>query len=237
MDVTTTEPELNLTLDLFGQRLVPVFTQISFCFEIPESYCVEDISRILKRGSERLAKNFPWVAGQVVCEGATETCTGLFKIKSLGATPRVWEKDLRGDLSFPSWDVLQHSNFPMNTLDESIVAPRKTIPGPSESTAEVFQLQETIIKGGLVLSFLGQRQAMDGTGQAQVIHLFSKACRNETFTAEELSIGNLAAENFIRLLGHSWTPGPELEYNIIKQGTSQPGPGRIQDKITIEMGI
>ncbi len=89
----------------------------------------------------------------------------------------------------------------MNTLDESIVAPRKTIPGPSESTAEVFQLQATIIKGELVLSFLGQHQAMDGTGQAQVIHLFSKACRNESFTAEELSIGNLAAENVVLLLG------------------------------------
>ncbi|KAI1297076.1 putative trichothecene 3-O-acetyltransferase [Xylaria venustula] len=235
--VTGPKPELNLTLDVFGQRLVPVFTQISFCFPIPSEYSVEDISNILRRGSERLAKHYPWLAGQVVCEGASETNTGLFKIKGLEATPRVWIKDLRDDPSFPAWEALQKSNFPMNTLDESFVAPRKTIAEPGESIAEVFQLQATIIKDGLIISFLGQHQAMDGTGQAQVIHLFSKACRDESFTAEELRIGNLAAENVVRLLDSSWTPGPELEYNIIKQEHSQPGPGRIQDKIPMELGV
>ncbi|KAI0975462.1 hypothetical protein F4678DRAFT_420342 [Xylaria arbuscula] len=78
---------------------------------------------------------------------------------------------------------------------------------------------------------------MDGTGQAQVIALFSKACRDESFTAEELRIGNLAAENVVRLLDSSWTPGAELEYNIVKQEQSQPGPGRIQDKIPMELGV
>ncbi|KAH8165388.1 hypothetical protein CIB48_g2881 [Xylaria polymorpha] len=236
MDVTTAKPELDVTLDVFGQRLVPVFTQISFCFPIPDDFKVEDISSVLTRGAERLAQHFPWVAGQVVCEGATESNTGSFKIRPLEDKSRVWVKDIRDDPSFPSWEILQKSNFPMNTLDESIVAPRKTMPSEPRP-AEVFQLQATIIKGGLILTFLGHHQAMDGTGQAQVISLFSKACGNETFTQDELRIGNLAPENVIRILGDSWTPGSELEYNIIKQDISQPGPGRVQDPIEIEVGV
>ncbi|KAF2973097.1 hypothetical protein GQX73_g679 [Xylaria multiplex] len=235
--MTTTKSELDITLDLFGQRLVPVFTQISFCFAIPDGYRIENISSILTKGAERLAENFPWVAGQVVCEGATESSTGSFKIKTLEVTPRVWVKDLRDDTSFPSWDALQQSNFPMNVLDESIVAPRKTNYGPDEPVAEVFQLQATIIKGGLVLTFLGQHQAMDGTGQAQVISLFSKACGNKAFAQEELKIGNLTPEDRVQLLDDSWTAGPELEYNIIKQEASQPGPGRIQDPIAMDLGV
>ncbi|KAI1426156.1 hypothetical protein F5Y12DRAFT_743168 [Xylaria sp. FL1777] len=162
MVVTTTGAGLDVTPDFLGQQLIPVFTQISFCFGIPDDYCVEDISRILNQGAERLARHFPWVAGQVVCEGATETSTGLFKIKPFETTPRVWIKDLRDDPSFPSWDVLQQTNFPMNSLNESIVAPRKTLIAPSESAAEVFQLQATITKGGLILTFLGHHQTMDG---------------------------------------------------------------------------
>ncbi|KAI0478255.1 putative trichothecene 3-O-acetyltransferase [Xylaria cf. heliscus] len=238
MDVSAAKPELDITLDVFGQRLVPVFTQIGFCFPIPDGFRVEDISDILNRGAERLAEHFPWVAGQVVCQGATESNTGTFKIKSLEAKPRVWVKDIRGDPSFPSWDALEQSNFPMHVLDENIVAPRKTTAGPSESIpAEVFQLQATIIKGGLILTFLGQHQAMDGTGQARVISLFSKACRNEIFTEEELRNGNLASENLVRTLGDDWTPGPELEYIIIKQESSQPGPGRVQGPMAMELGV
>ncbi|KAI8954374.1 putative trichothecene 3-O-acetyltransferase [Xylaria longipes] len=229
MDATATKPELDITLDLYGQRLVPVFTQISFCFAIPDDFRVEDISGVLTRGAERLAEHFPWIAGQVVCDGATEGSTGSFKIKSLEAKPRVWVKDLQDDPSFPSWGVLQQSNFPMNVLDESIVAPRRTTAGLSDSTpAEVFQLQATIIKGGLILTFLGQHQ---------VISLFSKACKNDTFTQEELRIGNLAPENVVRILDDPWAPGPELEYNIIKQEVSQSGPGRVQDPMAMELGV
>ncbi|KAI0544551.1 putative trichothecene 3-O-acetyltransferase [Xylaria curta] len=238
MDATSTKPELEITLDLFGQRIVPVFTQISFCFAIPDDFRVEDIPNVLIRGAERLAEHFPWVAGQVVCEGATENSTGCFKIKILEDKPRVWVKDLQGEPSFPSWDTLKRSGFPMNALDESIVAPRKTTAGSSEPTqAEVFQLQATIIRGGLILTFLGHHQAMDGTGQAQVVALFSKACRDETFTHEELRIGNLSPENSVQILKDPWTPGLELEYNIIKQEASQPGPGKVQSPMSMELGV
>ena len=57
---------------------------------------------------------------------------------------------------------------------------------------------------------------MDMIGQGQIIHLFSKACRNEQFTSEELSSGNLARHNLIPLLDDSYEQGPELAYQIVK---------------------
>ncbi|KAI1280269.1 putative trichothecene 3-O-acetyltransferase [Xylaria sp. FL0933] len=235
-DAKATKPELDHLIDVFGQRIIPVFTQISFCFDLPDGDHLEDILTTLKQGSERLAKHFPWLAGQVVCENATDTSTGYFKIKPLKAAPRVWIKDLRDDLSMPSWEVLKSANFPMRSLSENIVAPRQTIDEPNESVAEVFQLQATIFRGGLILTFLGHHQAMDGTCQAQIIHWFSKCCRDEGFTPEQLRIGNFAPEDSVDLLGDSWTPGPELDYNIIKQDSSQPGPGRFQGEISMEAG-
>lgn len=57
---------------------------------------------------------------------------------------------------------------------------------------------------------------MDMIGQGQVIHLFSKACRNEQFTNEELSYGNLARRDIIPLLDDSYKQGPELARQIFK---------------------
>jgi hypothetical protein len=94
MNVTVAKSELDITLDLFGQRLVPIFTQINFCFAIPDGFRVEDISGVLSRGTERLAVHFPWVAGQVVCDGATKSSTGSLIIEYLGAGPRVWVRIL-----------------------------------------------------------------------------------------------------------------------------------------------
>lgn len=58
------------------------------------------------------------------------------------------------------------------------------------------------------------------TGQGHIIHLFSKACRNEPFTSGELSIGNLTRHNIIPLLDDSYQPGPEIAHQIVKRTTS-----------------
>jgi hypothetical protein len=231
MNATKNPPDLNLVLDIFGQRLVTIFTQISFCFPADDAYSSQEIITTLTQGLQRLAKNFPWVAGQVVCEGATEGSTGCFKIKALDPTPRLALKDLRNEPSMPSMDDLRQADFPMSALDENIIAPRKTVSGrPGETTAEVFQLQANFIRGGLILTFLGQHQSVDGIGQAEVTRLFSKACRNENFTREEIRIGNHAPENVVPLFDHTWKPGPELVYNITKQDLSQSGPGSSPNK-------
>ncbi|KAK8075326.1 trichothecene 3-O-acetyltransferase [Apiospora hydei] len=118
----------------------------------------------------------------------------------------------------PSLEDFRAAGCPMNCLDEDLVAPRRTSSGrPGETTAEVFQLQASIVNGGLILTFLGQHQCMDGVGQGQVMHLLSKACRGEAFTEDELRSGNRDPADKIPLLDDTaWVPGTEPRYNKVE---------------------
>lgn len=194
MDKTSTSNDGGIILDSFGQQILPIYTQICLCFPINDPQAYPRVIETLNTALERLHVQFPWLAGRVVNEGATASSTGVFKIKTIGEAPRLVVKDLREDSSFPSMEALQLARFPINALDEVIVAPRKTqISADDSAGPKVLLVQANLIKGGLILTFLGQHQAMDGIGQDQVIRLFSKACRNEAFTTEELSTCNLTS--------------------------------------------
>ena len=164
--------------------------------------------------------SFPWVAGQVVNEGSGKGSTGFFKIVPLDKAPRLAVKDLRDESSQSrlTMDALRRASFPISMLDESIVAPRNTLRGAGEPDSwPVFLVQVNLILGGLILTFNGQHQAMDMLGQAEIIRLLSKACRNESFTKEELSAGNIDRRNLIPLLDDdSYRTHPGLAFQMVK---------------------
>ncbi|KAL0935644.1 trichothecene 3-O-acetyltransferase [Colletotrichum truncatum] len=201
-----TTHKMDEVIEILGQQPgLNIYTQIAVLFAVEEDSSYPNIVNTLSSGLERLAGSFPWVAGQVVNEGAGDGNTGVYKIKPLKATPPLVIKDLRDTSSAPTMHALRQANFPVNMLDESIFAPRPTLPIDPALASEpqpVFIVQATFIKGGLVLTFLGHHQLMDGTGQAQIIDLLSKACRNEPFTEEEVATGNLPRQNIIPLLEH-----------------------------------
>jgi trichothecene 3-O-acetyltransferase len=228
MDGPAIEKDLDGYLDILGQQpaLLKLYTQICFCFSVADASSHSAIINTLTNGLERLSVSFPWLAGKVVNEGSGEGNTGIFNFKPLEKTPRLVVKDLRHDPSIPTMDALKRANFPFSMLDESIVAPCKTLPDSCDKSASdaapVFLLQANFITGGLLLTFVGQHNTMDMTGQGQIIHLFSKACRNEQFTSEELSSGNLARRNLIPLLDDSYKQGSELAHQIVKPTPSRP---------------
>ena len=196
-------------LDILGQtsRINRLYTQITFCFSLADDslYSQSEVINTLTQGAERLSASFPWVAGKVVNEH------GTFKIKPCEKNPRLVIKDYRHDPSVPDWNALREANFPFSMLEESIIAPCRTLTIFDESGPElpVFLVQVNFVTGGLLLTFNGQHGSMDMTGQAQVIHLLAKACRNEQFTPSELSVGNMDRKNIIPLLDD--TPAPEVD--------------------------
>ncbi|KAK8092603.1 hypothetical protein PG999_014802 [Apiospora kogelbergensis] len=216
--MSRTRDDVNIILDGYGQMLVTIFTQISLCYPMTDKSRLPELMKTLQRGLERLTESFPWLAGQVVCEGAAANVAGVFIIKPLDKTPRLTVRDLTEESTMSSLEDIRQAGYPMDRLDEDMVAPRRTSSGcPGETTAEVFQLQVTIIEDGLILTFLGQHQCMDGVGQGQVMHLLSKACRGEAFTADELRSGNRDPADAIPLLDeNNLTTGPELRYNMAK---------------------
>ncbi|EAW07659.1 putative trichothecene 3-O-acetyltransferase [Aspergillus clavatus NRRL 1] len=220
---TTTATSMDYPVDILAQQpLLKLYTQISLCYPLPGASSHPAIIDTLAKGLQRLAISFPWVAGQIVNEGASEGDTGVYKIQPLDKVPSLVIKDLQNDPSAPTMDALRQAHFPASMLDESVVAPRKTVPLPSEpfDSDPVFLVQATFIPGGLLLTFVGHHMAMDMTGQGHLIRLFSKACRNEPFTNEELSYGNLARDKIIPLLDDSYQPGPELLRQIQKSPPS-----------------
>ncbi|KAF8348574.1 transferase family-domain-containing protein [Amanita rubescens] len=214
--------DLNDHLEPLGQQPgLKIYTQLSLCFPVSDASSHPAIINTLTNGLEQLSASFPWIAGQLVNEGSGSGDTGIFKIKPLEKMPPLVVKDYTHDASIPSMNDLRRANFPFSMLDESIIAPRKTIPQGDESVTPVFLVQANFIIGGLVLTFVGQHNSMDMTGQGQIIHLLSKACRNEEFTSEELSSGNLTRRNLIRLLDDSCKPGTQLARQVAKPSPSE----------------
>ena len=121
--------ELNEYLDIVGQQpSLGIYTQICLCYPVADPASQPAIVETLRAGLERVSASFPWIAGQVVNEGAGENSSGLFKIVPFERTPRLVVKDLTHDASAPTMEALRYAEFPMRMLDESVVTPRRTLP-------------------------------------------------------------------------------------------------------------
>lgn len=232
---TAVVDDLDIRLEIFGQQPIPIYTQICLAFPLVDTSSHSVIIKTLTDGLERLSASFPWVAGKIVNEESGEGNSGIFKIKFFEKIPRLEVKDLRHDSSIPAMDTLRRDSFPIATLDERIIAPLKTIAGELEGTADsspVFLLQANFISGGLLLTFVSQHQAMDMTGQVQIMRLLSKACHNEQFTNEELSSGNLDRRDLVPLFKDSWEQGNELDHQTVKPTTLSPVSDSTNDHTT-----
>ena len=183
----------HVQLDAQGQndRLSRLYTQLCFCFPLNKtsSPSLSRIHKYLEDGLERLTMSFPWVAGHVVKENS------LFSIRPFRATPMLSMVDFRSQM--PPFEEYQAKGFPFYMLDEDVVAPRKTLPERFDEPAPVLLLQATIVDGGMTLVANGQHNCMDMRGQSQIIRLLAKACRNETYTREDLRLGNLPRADII----------------------------------------
>ncbi|KAF9320772.1 hypothetical protein BG003_004987 [Podila horticola] len=216
-------------VDTLGQQhSLNLYTQLTLCYPVAHASSYATIINTLNDGLERLATKVPWVAGEVIVEGASEGNSGMVIIKPMNELPRVVVKDLRNDASAPSMQALRDAEFPMSMLDENMLCPRNTLPGtPGEpSSRPTFLVQATFVPGGLLLSFVGQHQVMDMIGQGMLMDLLNKACHHEEFTAKELDVVNVARENIIPLLDESEKTG--LEHQILPPSSNDtPAPATI----------
>ncbi|KAA8642061.1 hypothetical protein EYZ11_011505 [Aspergillus tanneri] len=211
----------NDRLDILGTQptLHKLYTQICSVYPIPDPSSHGHIVGTLRNGLNRLGESFPWLAGIVINEGASEGVTGTFRIAPTAEIPLVI-KDLRTDPSAPTIDSMREAKFPFTMFDESVIAPCMTLNLPGSSiglvaeTGPVFAVQVNFISGGLVLTFVGQHNVMDMAGQASIINWLSKACYNLAFSDEELFIGNMDKSKSVPLLDDSWEPGPELDVQM-----------------------
>lgn len=191
--MNTEDPLQDFHLDILTQqpRINRLYTQITFCFELPDVSSRPEIVQRLRSGIERVSASFPWVAGTVVEEADT------FKIREAQKTITFVVKDLTD--GFHGWNTLRQADFPFNMLEEKVIAPCKTLMATGQPLP-VFLVQASFVTGGLLLTINGQHGSMDMAGQCQVISLLVKACRNEPFTALEVSAGNIDRRHVVQLI-------------------------------------
>lgn len=123
---------------------------------------------------------------------------GIFKVVPHKKIPCLTTKDLTSDGTAPRMESLRKACFPFSMLNERNLCPRVTL--SSEEPTPVLLLQASFIIGGLLLTVTASHSTMGVVGQAEVVRLLSKACRDERFTDEEVSNGNLDRRNLIPIL-------------------------------------
>ncbi|KAJ5668474.1 uncharacterized protein N7477_007044 [Penicillium maclennaniae] len=210
-------------LDVQGQQpaLYKLYTQLCSVFPVAETSSPDAILSTLRNGMDRLRDSFPWLAGEVINEGASDGNTGVYRIVPSDRIPLV-VKDLREDASAPTMEDLRKAGYPCSLLDESTFAPGLTLDLPinfglASESAFVFAIQANFIAGGLVLTSMSQHNVMDMTGHAQIIDWLSKACYGLQFTEEEVSFGNPDRPTAISLLDEPYEPRPELAPQMLAQ--------------------
>lgn len=202
---------MDIEIEYLGQQtLLKLFTPVCLCYSIDGRVKDSDVVEKLESGLTRLAESFPWVAGHIVTEGATEKSSGVLRIRPFEKRPVLVVKDLRNNSNAPTMDALRNAGFPMKMLDESVVCPLTTRPKSLNDVFPVLSLQANFIKGGLILSVVGAHNAMDFVGQGHLIHLFSKACNGQDFTKEELEWGNSVRTEIVPLLDNATDATNEL---------------------------
>ncbi|KAJ5714859.1 Transferase [Penicillium malachiteum] len=220
--VTSMEIE-NDVLDILGQQpgMHKLYTQICSIYAVPDSSNFDTIINTLRNGLDELTESIPWLAGEVINEGASERNTGVYKIIRTERIPLI-VKDHQQDTSAPTMNALRESNFPISMLHENIIAPCLTINLPGNTvglaahSAPVFAVQANFITGGLILTFVGQHDVMDMTGQDAIIEWLDNICHGTPLTQEDISIGNMDRTKTVSLFGDDYKPGPELDEQMIR---------------------
>lgn len=195
------------------------YVVICLFFSLSGDYSPTNVETSLKDALRRLAKAFPFLAGQVVWGGRGEGNSGIPRIRPYKDTVELVTNDLRDDESFPSMKQLRHANYPASMLDPAVLGPPVALNWTTDETgmtAPVLVLQTNLVKGGVILMFAANHTTTDMTGLGAIISLFAKACRNEKFTEKELQEGNQDRRNAIPLLEGGFEPRSELDDTTVK---------------------
>lgn len=213
-------------LDPLGQlSSLRIYTQIAFFYAVDSHEQRPAISHALSTGLKKLLIAFPWLAGQVVRDAATH------RFKIVHPTPDTiaddafalpfTEKDTKRHADAETLKNLRDNSFPiaMAPMTEEVICPATTIPPPwlakEDAPMQVMLVQVSWLVDGCVLAVLAQHQVLDGIGIRQMLKLYSKACEGVPFTHEELHLGNRRRKDLFPLLDDSYSPGEELQSQIV----------------------
>lgn len=169
-------------------------------FRTPRETTQEAITTALDQAALKLLEAYPFLAGQVVKQGRSNTNSGTYRI--VPYPPHQGKSPVRpkGCTEIcPSYDEIVHANAPFSMLDGEVLCPMK---GMGYAYAEgtvmpVFIIQANFIRGGVLICFASQHNALDMNGQGVVIRQFAAAARGEDLDPAVVAAGNQDADGIV----------------------------------------
>lgn len=152
----------------------------------------------LQSATDILTTSFPWLAGAVINEGSGPGNSGNFKLVDWPLSAQSPNRILRvkdyTDI-VPSLEDLTQRKAPCSMLDGNLLAPYPGFPTSYRDSLEnppppIIVIQTNFVRGGLLLNFQAQHNAIDASGMMQVIKLFSIAMREEKCSLSTTNQGN-----------------------------------------------
>ncbi|CAG7970492.1 unnamed protein product [Penicillium salamii] len=194
--------------DAIGQfPILKTYNHGTLGFKIDHDDQRATIIRALQSATAKLIASFPWLAGAVVNEGSGPGNSGVFKLvdwpkNSSSANLILRVRDYTESLS-SFVDLLSHK-APCSMIDGKLVASYPGFPESYDDSADkpapILAIQANFIKGGLLLNFSTQHNAIDASGMMQVIKLFSVAMQGVDFSSTAIQEGNRDRNTVIPLI-------------------------------------
>lgn len=188
----------------FGQMCWDTYTVGVLGFRIAPTQSPATITKALDQAAIKLLDAYPFLAGKVINEGRSSTSSGTYKIvpyppHSNGKSP-VQSQDLSH--KFPSYDELIKADAPFSMLDGDVLCPVRGIGHVYDQTVDspVFILQANFIRGGLLLCFASQHNALDMNGQGFLMRQLATLMRGEELDPKIVAVGNQDPDIFVPLL-------------------------------------
>lgn len=194
--------------DVIGQLpILSTYNHGTLGFKVDDDTRRPMVIIALQAATGKLTEVFPWLSGAVINEGSGPGNSGIFKLIDWPVTasspnPVLHVRDHTDTL--PSFAELMKKKAPCGLIDGKLVAPYPGFPesykGTIDNPAPILAIQANFVKGGLLLNFSTQHNAIDATGMMQIIKLFSLAMQGVNFTDSAIMEGNRDRTRVIPLM-------------------------------------
>ncbi|PWY77011.1 FAD/NAD(P)-binding domain-containing protein [Aspergillus heteromorphus CBS 117.55] len=213
------------TEDILGQLpILKSYTHILLCFALSDPSQTPSILAALEHAAHQVLTLFPFLAGQVINEGASATSSGTFKV----SRHVEWESPERQIVrvadhshrtTMPPYSTLLAAHAPTGMLPGPLLSPpRPAFPQPypdnNNTPAPVLDMQANILSGGLILALAAQHNIIDASGIFQIASLLARTMQGTPIPAAEILEGNIDRRTLIPLLPAD-SPLPEDHSELI----------------------
>ncbi|KAL2210420.1 hypothetical protein CC79DRAFT_502303 [Sarocladium strictum] len=172
------------------------YTVLTLGFTTIDDAAQQRAVKSLSTAADKIVQVIPWLAGQVVIEGFTQDDSGTYRVVAYpphdGPGKFLRVKDCRKIKDTPTYADILLKKAPLSMLHGDTFSPHVGFPNiyPPDQVMPVVVMQVNLLEGGILLTFCGQHNVLDGNANARFIHHLAKICSGQDLKPEEIVAAN-----------------------------------------------